>query len=115
MHRNFVEARISVTGHKARNFPKSWSLYMRRARNFFESRGAPHFFINYCPHTSSDCFILLQISTHFFIFSTYFDMFHAPLGNIRICKYTPSNPPDDVTFEKMSGGLGKISSPGPKG
>ena len=38
-------------------------------------------------------------------------MFYAPLGNIRICEYNSLPPPgDDVTFRKMSGGLGKISS-----
>ena len=41
-------------------------------------------------------------------------MVYAPLGNIRICEYPPP-PPDNVTFGKMSGGLGKIPSPGPRG
>ena len=47
------------------------------------------------------------------LFLTCF-MFYAPLDNIRICEYSPLHPPDDVTFGKMSGGLGKISSSGPK-
>ena len=43
-------------------------------------------------------------------------MFYAPLGNMRICEYPPSlYPPDDVTYEKMSGGLKKISKYGPGG
>ena len=35
-------------------------------------------------------------------------MFYAPLGNVRICEYTPPFPPDDVKFEKCPGDLEKF-------
>ena len=99
-----------------RNFSKSQRLYgessefcqvpgpLYRVKNIW--RLAPRF---------ARCFALLLLrATYFFILTCF--VFYAPLGNIRICENTPpSTPPADVTFEKMSGRLGKISRSGPRG